>query len=130
MSAAPAASEGMSLADLERLRLCLPGCEVAMLADVSARTVLGASAALSLPQEHHDALCDQACRALSYGGRARPYAVIAGPGGVRLHLRAPDYPDEVLCLVLPPQSDIGLALSRAEAALAGRDLPGACPDAA
>ncbi|MBY6047849.1 hypothetical protein [Vannielia litorea] len=121
----PAAlSEGMSLADLEHLRLRLSGCEIAMLADIAATTVLGVSSALAHPQEHYDQLCTQARTALTYGGRPRPYAVLAGPLGVRLHLRAPDHPDEVLSLVLPRLADVDLALQLAEAALTGRTLAG------
>ena len=48
--------DGMSLADLEHLRRVLPGCEITMLADVTAGTVLGASAAVAQPQEVYDRL--------------------------------------------------------------------------
>lgn len=113
----PATSDGLSLADLERLRLGLPGCEVALLADISAGTVLGVSAALNLPQEHFDGLCDQATRVLSHGGEQRAFGVVASPKGVRLYVRAPDFPEEALGLVLPPSFDLQVALAHTLAVL-------------
>ena len=117
----------MSLADLEQLRLSLPGCEATVLADVGAGTVLGVSSALHLPQEHYDGLTRQAKAALSCGDGASAFAILAGPRGLRLYLRAPDHPEEVLGVVLPPRADVQAAMAKACAALAGVPLPNGGP---
>lgn len=126
-SCQPDTSDGMSLADLDRLRRALPGCEVAMLADLSTVTVLGASAALPLPQERHDSLCQEARRVLERAELDRA-ELDSGPTGaaalvtrlgIRLFLRAPGHPEEVLCLVLAPRTPLAPVLRRAHAALGG-----------
>lgn len=117
----PAQSDGMSLSDLDRLRRAVPGCEVAMLADLSTHTVLGTSAALALPQEMNDLLCHEATSALTADGQFAGSAVLVRPLGTRAFLRAPGHPDEVLCIVAAPGIDVSALLRSAGAALSGLD---------
>ncbi len=88
-----------------------------MLADLSTGTVLGVSAALDHPQEHYDALGAEAAKALTAGGGPHAAALIVRPTGLRLYLRAPDHPDEGLCLVLPPGARAAGAVHEAALAL-------------
>lgn len=111
----------MTLDDLARLRAGFASCELVLLADTSAGTVLACDSAIRLGQEHLDALCGEAVRLL---GPDAPVpvriALRAGPTGCRAFLPAPDNSGEALCLLFAPGAD----LSQLEAA-AGALFPGA-----
>lgn len=103
--------------DLARFRSGQPDCELAALVDVAAGTVLTADMAIRLGQEHLDALCAEARRLLAPPRRlATDRAMVAGPLGTRMFLRAPDGTEEVLCCLFGSGANI------AEAAAAAADL--------
>ncbi|MDU8913551.1 hypothetical protein [Aestuariicoccus sp. MJ-SS9] len=103
---------------LQAFRKDQDGCEIVAFADVAARTVLAWDSALKWPQEHLDALCDLAARALSVGAEgpqtdAVQTAIIARPTGCHVFVRAAPGLDEVLCCVFAPGADIDGVLSGA-----------------
>ena len=108
----------MTPEDLARFRSRMPDCELAVLVDFEAGTVLGADMAIRLGQEYLDTLCAEAGRLF---GRANPFAIhqamIAGPLGTRLFLRAPDPAAEALCCLMATGADLAGATRAAEALL-------------
>ncbi|MCC1493799.1 hypothetical protein [Cognatishimia sp. F0-27] len=113
----------MSTKPLQMFRSALPGCEIAVLTDVSTGTVLAWDGSVKWPQEALDALCAQARQVLALGQRRAPLhepqtAVLATALGVQCFLRAAPGAQEVLCCVLASGSDVDAALDAGAAACA------------
>lgn len=112
---------------LRRFRARLPDCDLAVYADLGARTVLAADGALRVPQEYLDALCD--CGAVLFaaadaaeagrGGDPACEVVFLGPTGGRGFFRLPEEPGEALCCIFAPETDLRRLAAEAQAALAG-----------
>ncbi|WP_425100119.1 hypothetical protein [Tropicibacter sp. S64] len=96
----------MTVAALSTFRQALSGCEIAVLADISAGSVLAWDSALKWPQEQLDALCDLASRALSIGAPLPTTAVVADALGCQVFIRIAANSDEVLCGVFAPDQDL------------------------
>ncbi|MFW2543885.1 hypothetical protein ACN2XU_14680 [Primorskyibacter sp. 2E107] len=96
----------MTGAPLAEFRRGFAGCEIAVLADVSARSVLAWDSAVKWPQEHLDALCTLAAELLSISAcgavREPETAVLADPIGTKVFVRAAPGSHEVLCTVFAP----------------------------
>lgn len=104
--------------DLARLRQRLTGCELIVMTDISAGTVLAWDGALKFPQEHLDDICGQARGVFEIGGGyVADWAALSRPTGLGLFLRLPQEPVEVLCAVLPLGVDVQAALRQLRAAL-------------
>ena len=97
----------MSLPALTDLRQTLPGCEVALLADLDTRVCLAASSVLDQGQETLDDLCAAAVQALSSPAGTPPcFSLLACPVDVRVFVRTgPDQP-EALCLLMSPSAPL------------------------
>lgn len=108
---------------LRAFRDRLPDCDLAVYADLGARTVLGADSALRVPQEYLDALCD--CAAFLFAAAPAPGAgpveeiLFLGPTGGRGFFRSAAEPGEALCLICAPDADLARLAAEARAALAG-----------
>jgi len=102
---------------LERLQ----DCDLAVYADLGARTVLGADAALRVPQEYLDALCDCAAFLFAAAPGDAPVEEILflGPTGGRGFFRSAAEPGEALCVICAPDADLGRLSAEARAALSG-----------
>ncbi|MGP6088939.1 hypothetical protein [Antarctobacter jejuensis] len=111
----------MTRDDLVRFRAGFASCELVLLADISAGTVLMSDSAIRLGQEHLDALCRTAARLFDPAATlpAR-LAVLSGPTGCRVFLRAAGDSAEALCCLFAPGADLsavdtaGLDLIRSE----------------
>lgn len=110
----PENSKTMTTTNLSRLRTCIDGCELVVLADISTKTVLAWDGVLRLPQEHLDAICDLADEIFLIDAGAdasQPEtAVLARQSGVRVFVRSPEDPAEVLCAVLSASADAAQAI--------------------
>ena len=93
----------MTYDDLVTFRARLAGCEVAVLADISTRTVLMSDTGVKLGQDDLDALCLTACRVFATGSGL---AVLAGPTGTQAFLRGLHDGGEALICVLEPRADL------------------------
>lgn len=108
---------------LRAFRDRLPDCDLAVYADLGARTVLGADSALRVPQEYLDALCD--CAAFLFAAAPAPGAgpveeiLFLGPTGGRGFFRSAAEPGEALCLICAPDADLARLAAEARSALAG-----------
>lgn len=85
--------------DLVTFRARHAGCEVALLADVSARTVLLSDTALKLGQDYLEGLCLTACCVFATGAGL---AMLAGPTGTQVFLRGVHEEGEALICVFAP----------------------------
>ena len=106
----------MTTPTLAHLRAAIPGCELAALFDLGARTVLLSDGAVRLGQEHLDALEAEARRVFDAG--AMSPVVVTGPRGMRVFLRAPGASPEALCCLLAPGADPGGIAAAARAVFA------------
>ncbi|MGV6847876.1 MAG: hypothetical protein ACWA5A_05795 [Marinibacterium sp.] len=125
-------AKAMKAGDLARLRSCVSGCELVVLADISTKTVLAWEGALKLPQEYLDSLCDLAgdifagqADDLSDQSSESPTqtpsgtspsevpdtAILAQPTGTRTFVRSPEDQGEVLCCVLAAEADPQAAIA-------------------
>lgn len=97
----------MTRDDLAKLRSGFASCELVLLADISAGTVLISDSAIRVGQEHLDALCRTAVRMFDPSAAlAARLAVISGPTGCRVFLRAPGSEAEALCFHFAPGAQI------------------------
>ncbi|MCU0909644.1 MAG: hypothetical protein MUF73_19985 [Rhodobacteraceae bacterium] len=80
------------------------GCDLVVLMDLQARTVLDSRSSLRVPQGRLDALGAWAAAMLDGGASL---ALAAGDTALRLALRTGDSGPEALCVVLHPAADIG-----------------------
>ena len=102
---------------LEVLRNALPGCTVAVYADISAEMALAVAAEVRPVQERLDMLCAEAARLLS--GPEAPEAVARlAPGGTELFLRSTVDPEDALCVLATPGADLDAALREGRALFA------------
>lgn len=92
----------MTASSLAAFRQAHAGCEIAVLADISAGSVLAWDGAVKWPQEHLDALCARAKAALSLGAPPPQSAILSQPFGIEVFVRAEQNPGEVLCSVFAP----------------------------
>ncbi|MCR9276136.1 MULTISPECIES: hypothetical protein [Mameliella] len=96
----------MTRDDLARFRAGFAHCELVMLADTAAGTVLTFDSAIHQGQERLDDLCATACALFRSDLPARGMAVQSGPRGSRLFLQMPRDPTEVIGAVLGPRADL------------------------
>ncbi|MBU2959879.1 hypothetical protein KO516_03365 [Citreicella sp. C3M06] len=104
----------MTRPTLADFRKAQPGCELAALVDLGARTVLLTDSAVRHAQEHLDAL-EREARQLFEAGALSP-VIIAGPRGLRVFLRGEG--GEALCCLLAPGADVSGITQRAAAVFA------------
>jgi len=90
----------------------LPGCDLVLLTDLEAGTVLDSRSRHRVPQERLDALGAWATAMIDHGGAL---AVAAGDTALRLVFRTGDGGSEAMCVVLHPGADCGAALTLARA---------------
>lgn len=117
----------MTPESLRRFRARLPECDLAVYADLGARTVLAADSALRVPQEYLDVLCDCAAVLFAAADAARAgqgadptgEVLFLGPTGGRGFFRLPDEPGEALCCIFAPEADLDRLVAEAQAALLG-----------
>jgi len=113
----------MVVAALDELRETNPGCRMVAYADLSTHMVLVTDSGTTQPREVLDALCDEAAALLGTKGAppigAAPgtTAVWATPASLRVFLRAPDEPQDVLCCVCAPDVNVGKFVANAFACL-------------
>lgn len=101
--------------DLARIRARFAGCELLVLADVEAGTVLGWDGAVKVPQEELDALCGMAEDLLMADPSGPAHALMVRPTGGHAFLRGPGEGREVLCGVFAPRAGLnGMAEAGAE----------------
>ena len=98
-----------------------PGCELAVLADVSTDTVLASHGVVKWPQEQVDALIALADALLSIGQTGpdnstpqRDSAVLARDTGMHVVLRAGSGSSEIFCGVFAPDTDMEGVFEAAE----------------
>ncbi|WP_421904583.1 hypothetical protein [Mameliella sp.] len=96
----------MTRDDLARFRAGFAHCELVMLADTAARTVLTFDSAIHQGQERLDDLCATACALFRADLPVSGMALLSGPRGSRLFLQLPQEPSEVICAVLGPRADL------------------------
>lgn len=90
---------------LIRLRSELPDCELAMLADLGSRTVLGWDGALKFPQEQLDSLAATAAELLARA-EAADTAIVSTPTEARVFIRAPGGGARRCALSRPPTRNL------------------------
>lgn len=103
---------------LIRLRSELPDCELAMLADLGSRTVLGWDGALKFPQEQLDSLAATAAELLARA-EAADTAIVSTPTEARVFIRAPGGGSEALCAVSAPDAELDRVLAAGRAMMDG-----------
>ncbi|KAB2539638.1 hypothetical protein AL035_17895 [Salipiger aestuarii] len=106
----------MTRTTLADVRAAVPGCELAALFDLGARTVLLSDSAVRLGQEHLDVLEAEARRIFDAGAVAP--VMVAGPRGLRVFLLAPGPSPEALCCLLAPGADASGVADAARAVFA------------
>ena len=113
----------MVVDELDDLRDANPGCQLVAFADMSANMILVTDSATSHPREVLDALCEEANTLLgakgnaSLGEQPSSAAVWATQASLRVFLRAPDEPNDVLCCVCAPNVNASKLLASASACL-------------
>lgn len=111
----------MTDGDLRDFRAACGACDLVVLADVAAGTVLMSDSAIRLGQEQLDALCDMACRLFRETDIACDMALLADPLGSRVFLRAASDGSEVLCCRFGPLADLSEVEDAAARLLAAGD---------
>ena len=102
----------MVVDELNALKNTQDACKTIAFADLSTRMILVTDTASNLPREALDALCGQAALALGTKGKVAlgeqpcQTALVANKSSVRVFLRAPDEPNDVLCCVCTPNVDV------------------------
>ena len=113
----------MVVDELDQLREANPGCQLVAFADLAAHMVLVTDSGTSHPREVLDALCGEAETLL--GAKGNPplgetpgdTAVWATQASLRVFLRAPHEPNDVLCCVCAPNVNVGKLVANATACL-------------
>lgn len=114
-------SGSLAASELSGFRARFPGCELVMLADTAAGTVLAWDGAVKLPQEHLDSLCEAAETLLDdmTGGPGNPESVVrVKQTGCEAFVRAPDGAGMVLCSVFEARADMDGLVEASRAVLA------------
>ena len=113
----------MVVDELNAFREANPGCQLLAFADLSTNMILVTDSKTSHPREVLDALCDEAATLLGRRGKAAlgevpsNSAVWATQASLRVFLRAPDEPNDVLCCVCAPNVNVGKLMANATACL-------------
>ena len=113
----------MVVDELDQLRDTIPGCQMVAFADMSTHMILVTDSGTSHPREVLDALCDEAAALLgtkgapALGDQPSEAAVWATQASLRVFLRAPDEPNDVLCCVCAPNVNVGKLMAGAGACL-------------
>ncbi len=113
----------MVVDELDAFRTANPGCEMLAFADLSTHMILVTDSGTKHPREVLDALCNEAATLL--GGKGTPVlgevpsnaAVWATQASLRIFLRAPEEPNDVLCCVCAPNVNVGKLVANATACL-------------
>ncbi|MEM8591397.1 MAG: hypothetical protein AAGF13_02610 [Pseudomonadota bacterium] len=94
----------MSLPALSRLRESLPGCEVALLIDVTTCTCLASAGAIQPNQAQLDKLCEEGAFFLGLDeGSGAAFCFVSGPLEIKAFAKAAAGQPEALCLVFAPR---------------------------
>ena len=100
----------MTIKPLEAFRTRFPACELVLLADISALTILAWDGALKWPQEQLDGVCSLAAEVFGFGvgdeGPRIETGMIARATGCYTFARAAPGSNEILCSVFAPGADI------------------------
>ena len=98
----------MTRLNIATFRASFASCEIALLVDLSTRTVLAADSALRVGQEYLDTLCATACALFTTDATLPPASAIiqASPSGLRFFLRSPCDPAEALCAIFGATDDL------------------------
>lgn len=128
---------------LDSFRRDLPSCDTVALGDLSSNLVLCVSSRKKPPQEQLDRLIrnarslldgdagSAAADTLSDRNGARPdFALLDTVGGMRIFLRSPTEPADVLCCICAPESEAATLIDAGRAvlrAIAGDAVEGAGP---
>ena len=113
----------MVVDELDQLRDANPGCKMVAYADLSAHMILVTDSGTTQPREVLDALCNEAASLLgtkgkpSLGKSPGNAAVWATAASLRVFLRAPGEPNDVLCCVCAPNVNVGKLVAKASACL-------------
>jgi len=113
----------MVVDELDALRDTQDACRTIAFADLSTRMILVTDTASNLPREALDALCRQAATMLGtrskvvLGVRPSQTALLANKSSVRVFLRSPDEPNDVLCCVCTPNVDLDKFIASASECL-------------
>jgi len=113
----------MVVDDLDALQDKFEGCETVAFADLSTQMILVANTEANHRRETLDRLCAEAVLALGtakkpgLGNTASNTALVATNSQLRIFLRAPNEPSDVLCCVCKPDVDVALFLSDARPCL-------------
>ena len=97
--------------DLVRFRAGFASCELVMLVDLSAGTVLMSDSTVHLGQERLDRLCETAGTIFAGDLPATGTAILSAPTGSHVFLQSPVDPSEVLCGLFGPAADLAVACS-------------------
>jgi len=113
----------MVVDDLDALQSKFPSCETVAFADLSTQMVLVTNTDSNQRRETLNMLCAEAAVALgsnkrpAFGDTPSSAAFIATKDQLRIFLRAPDEPADVLCCVCKPDVDVASFLSDARPCL-------------
>ncbi|SFS22228.1 hypothetical protein [Yoonia litorea] len=113
----------MVVDELNTLRDSVSGCQMVAFADLSAHMILVTDSKTSHPREVLDDLCDEAATLLgrrgvpALGETPSNTAVWATQASLRVFLRAPGEPNDVLCCVCAPNVNVGRLVAKASACL-------------
>ena len=113
----------MVVDDLDALQDKFDGCETIAFADLSTQMILVTNTNANHRREVLDRLCAEAAMALgtakkpAFGDTPSSAAFVATKNQLRIFLRAPDEPTDVLCCVCRPDVDVASFLSDARPCL-------------
>lgn len=113
----------MVVDELDALHGKFASCETIAFADLSTQMILVTNTDTKEPREALDLLCAEAALALgtakkrAFGDTPSSAAFVATKNQLRIFLRAPDEPADVLCCVCKPDVDVASFLSDARPCL-------------
>ena len=108
---------------LDALQGNFAGCETLAFADLSTQMILVTNTDASARRETLDMLCSEAAMTLGTKGKIaigsdlNATAIVASQDQMRVFLRAPQEPTDVLCCVCQPNFDLAYFLPAARACL-------------
>lgn len=110
--------------ELNGLRHAVDGCELVAFADIGVPLVLVSSTEGTARRDTLDGLCAEAIQLFDQGQIGDPAllsqsdtAISASANGMHIFLRGPDDPNETICAICAPGTDVGHYLSQARAAM-------------
>ncbi|WP_342077736.1 hypothetical protein [Yoonia sp. SS1-5] len=113
----------MVVDDLDALKGNFSGCDTLAFADLSTQMILVTNSDTTYRRESLDKLCAEAAMALgtdknpAFGDSPSNAAFVATKDQLRIFLRAPAEPTDVLCCVCAPDVDVAAFLSDARPCL-------------